>query len=721
MEKEAAIEGNAKERQATRSSSPLFLGLDLSTQALKASLLDSELEVLDEIQVGFDQDLPHYGTKNGVLIHDEGMEKVDSGGKMVRAPILMYVEAFDLLLEKISKRGKVVWDTERIKAISCAAQQHATVYWSSEAESSLGKVSWERSLKEQMDGDLCFSRKEIPNWQDSSTLKECQELENLFKSKEEGGVGGVGKSLVDLTGSRAHARFSASQILKFRREEGETYRRTSRIGLVSSFMTTLLCLGGGGGGGGEGVKVEEGFIIKGIDESDACGMNLWDMRGEEQGSVQGRVGGEERLEPGWNQDLLRFISGETYFPNQDPLDGPREVLKEDEESTSRGAARELERKLGKVYRDGGRPVSKVGEWWVKRWGFDPECLVFPSTGDNPATFLAFSLKCNEAILSLGTSDTVMVSTEEYLPHRDYHAFVHPAQLSPTPPGGSRKYFNMLVYKNGSLAREWVRDRFFDSDWESFNLGAIRNRPSEKVGRVERAGFYWLKPEIIPPNAEGIHRFSKVEGGGKGWKRLDPGEGFRDKGMEASSILESQFLNYRSRSSLIFGSEGKDDGRGSKTPPTLNKIFAVGGASNNLTICRFLSDVMGCNVYRKVNEVGGCGGGGEKNLSGGPNLCSVASAYKAAWGWYRSRNEVRVQDDPLEPSFPPTFEEFMTRVRDRSILLGGEEEEKRDPRGKTRYEERLVASPDPTRSEVYHRFIDDWSRLEGLATSREPSL
>ena len=45
----------------------LFLGLDLSSQALKASLLDARLRGIDEVAVRFDEDLPQFGTHGGIL------------------------------------------------------------------------------------------------------------------------------------------------------------------------------------------------------------------------------------------------------------------------------------------------------------------------------------------------------------------------------------------------------------------------------------------------------------------------------------------------------------------------------------------------------------------------------------------------------------------------------------------------------------------------------
>ena len=46
---------------------PLFLGLDLSTQQLKAAITDDQETVICERAVHLDKDLPHHGTQNGAI------------------------------------------------------------------------------------------------------------------------------------------------------------------------------------------------------------------------------------------------------------------------------------------------------------------------------------------------------------------------------------------------------------------------------------------------------------------------------------------------------------------------------------------------------------------------------------------------------------------------------------------------------------------------------
>lgn len=86
------------------------------------------------------------------------------------------------------------------------SQQHGSVYWSEDAERLLVSLDPSRPLAEQLAPDA-FSLPRAPIWQDSSTTRECRELEEA--------IGGA-QALADLTGSRAYERFTANQIARVR-------------------------------------------------------------------------------------------------------------------------------------------------------------------------------------------------------------------------------------------------------------------------------------------------------------------------------------------------------------------------------------------------------------------------------------------------------------------------------------------------------------------------
>lgn len=92
-------------------SNPTFLGLDLSTQQLKAVLLDKDSEIVHEAAVHFDRDLPHHETKNGAI------RGPDSGE--VTSPVALWLEAIDLLCQRLKDDGV---DFSTIAAISGAGQ-----------------------------------------------------------------------------------------------------------------------------------------------------------------------------------------------------------------------------------------------------------------------------------------------------------------------------------------------------------------------------------------------------------------------------------------------------------------------------------------------------------------------------------------------------------------------------------------------------------------------
>jgi xylulokinase len=217
---------------------PLYLGLDSSTQSLTAIVLDVERDacrIVFESSLSFDETLPRYGTRHGVLPHADPA--------VAQSSPVMWAEALDVMLARVARGGL---DMSRLAAVSGSAQQHGSVYMKAGAAAWMRDVDPKRPPPDWLPPIL--SRAVAPIWMDASTAAECAELTR--------GVGGSDR-LANTTGSRAFERFTGPQIRKVFKQEPDAYANTDRIHLVSSFLASLLV----------GAHVP-------IDPGDGSGMNL---------------------------------------------------------------------------------------------------------------------------------------------------------------------------------------------------------------------------------------------------------------------------------------------------------------------------------------------------------------------------------------------------------------------------------------------------------------
>ncbi|CAN0417590.1 unnamed protein product, partial [Ectocarpus sp. 12 AP-2014] len=271
---------------------PLWLGLDLSTQSLTAAVLRGDgvgrnfNEPILLESINYEKDLPveqRYGSKNGMKVVDE----------QVTSPVAMWLHALEALLQRLKNpQGEAAAiDLSAVRGVSVSGQQHGTVYWAKgsqkrlegmagalhgdESESNGGGGS-DDGLAEAFAG--CFAVEDSPIWADGSTEKYASELEES--------MGGAAR-LAELTGSRAHLRQGAPQIMKIHRERPEAYDNTERISLVCSFLASVLA----------GRYAE-------IETSDGSGMNLMHIREKRwveealeatAPGLRSRLGGDEAI------------------------------------------------------------------------------------------------------------------------------------------------------------------------------------------------------------------------------------------------------------------------------------------------------------------------------------------------------------------------------------------------------------------------------------------
>jgi xylulokinase len=186
-------------------------GFDCSTQSLTLIVLDAARRtVVFRDSLAFPE--PFLASSDPSVVH---------------ASPHIWAAALESMLARLARAV----NRDELSALSGSAQQHGSVY--------CGGVP------------RVLTRPTAPIWMDSSTSRECKEIEAAL---------GGPQRVARLTGSRAYPRFTGPQIRKFAREDPDAYGRTERIHLVSSWLASLLI--------GEHSPV---------DHADGSGMNLMDI------------------------------------------------------------------------------------------------------------------------------------------------------------------------------------------------------------------------------------------------------------------------------------------------------------------------------------------------------------------------------------------------------------------------------------------------------------
>jgi xylulokinase len=209
-------------------------------------------------------------------------------------------------------------------------------------------------------------------------------------------------------------------------------------------------------------------------------------------------------------------------------------------------------------------LGTLHPYWQKRYGFPPAKVVAWS-GDNPCSLVGVGLVTpGRRAISLGTSDTVFGYLQAPTPDPAGTGHVFGA------PTGD--YMGLTCFRNGSLARERIRDAY-GLDWTGFSA-LLRESPPGNHGRIL---LPWFEPEITPhvPTA-GARRFG-----------LDPG----DAAGNVRGVVEGQVLAMARHSRWMGG--------------RVDVIHATGGGSVNREILQVIADVFGADVYRLEVENSAC--------------------------------------------------------------------------------------------------------------------
>jgi xylulokinase len=230
-----------------------------------------------------------------------------------------------------------------IVAINNSSQQHSHVYLNNEASTAFHRLSKEESVK----SDLATLLKGSLAYHRAPiwmTSNTAEQAEHIRNY-----VGGKERA-IKLSGSDIPLRFTGVITRKIAREHPEVYLRTANIQLLSSLVAAILT----------------GNSRAPVDYGNACGTALMDY-----------------TRKSWSGALIKATSH--GLP---------------------GGDKDFRRKLPDIVAPD-TIVGKIALYFVRKYGFSPECKVVAGSGDNPQSKVLVA----GDLLSLGSSLVNMVATD----------------------------------------------------------------------------------------------------------------------------------------------------------------------------------------------------------------------------------------------------------------------------------------------------------------------
>ena len=202
-------------------------------------------------------------------------------------------------------------------------------------------------------------------------------------------------------------------------------------------------------------------------------------------------------------------------------------------------------------------VGTVSPYLVEKYGFRPETKVIVGSGDNPCSLVGLGLIGQREIsaISLGTSDTYFGYLKDLLESKREYGHIFGT--------ADGNYMFLICFKNGSLAREHIKNKYGLS-WKDFSNILMETRP----GNLGRIMLPYLLPEITPKVLEpGLKRFGGLRS--------------NDAAAEVRAIAEAQAMAMYLHSKWT-----------GHRPDT---ILVTAGGSDNKGLLKVISQVFGAEV------------------------------------------------------------------------------------------------------------------------------
>jgi len=216
-------------------------------------------------------------------------------------------------------------------------------------------------------------------------------------------------------------------------------------------------------------------------------------------------------------------------------------------------------------------IGSVSKYFEQRFGFQENCKIAAFTGDNPSALSGMLTDRNWLVVSLGTSDTIMMNLTKQPKLEEGHVLCHPTDRN--------CFMGLLCFRNGSLVRDAINKTEANGDWKTFNE-LLDSTPRGNFGNM---AIHFHDTEIIP-QVKGVLKWNKEIS--SACKEAFIGvKKFSSPQTEIRALIEGQILHHKAVATDMGFGFGKD-----------NKIIATGGASVNKSILQVMADVFNAPVY-----------------------------------------------------------------------------------------------------------------------------
>ncbi|KAJ1304055.1 hypothetical protein OPQ81_008463 [Rhizoctonia solani] len=192
-----------------------YLGIELGTEHVRATVVDEGLDVVFSAAVEFDTDLAEFQTRGGLFT---------APGDVCTTSVEMWLKALDMLLSKL----KTGVDLSRIRALGGCAQ-HAAVWCTASAKGHISGLDHTKTLHAQLGSPSTLALVHTPVTQDTSTATQARTIETAL-----GGPDALAQRLGTATPT------TAAQAIKIREGNPDAWTHTSHVVLASAFLASLF-------------------------------------------------------------------------------------------------------------------------------------------------------------------------------------------------------------------------------------------------------------------------------------------------------------------------------------------------------------------------------------------------------------------------------------------------------------------------------------------------